>query len=65
MINHYKQIEDVEYTYNQLTKEYKKFYKDNNVENRNNLKRKIKDHRDAITRLVATLDNMYIGGPDK
>ena len=59
MINHTKQYERVEDTFKEVQKEYQIFKKNVSYANRNKLKLKIDEHREAINNLVASVNNIF------
>lgn len=59
MINHTKQYEKVENTFKEVQEEYSRFKKNISYENRNNLKRKINKHREALTNLITSVNNIF------
>lgn len=60
MINYKEQYNKVENTYKELEKEFKVFKKKISYENRCNLKLKINQHREAINKLVSSIDNIFL-----
>lgn len=59
MINHKKQFERVENTFEELQQEYTNFKKQESYENRNKLKQKVKEHRDALTKCMMSVNNIF------
>lgn len=59
MINHKKQFERVESTFEELQQEYNNFKKQESYENRNKLKQKVKEHRDVITNFMSSINNIF------
>lgn len=59
MINHKKQFERVENTFEELQQEYCNFKKQESYENRNKLKQKVKEHRDALTEFMLNINNIF------
>lgn len=59
MINHKKQFERVESTFEELQHEYNNFKKQESYENRNKLKQKVKEHRDVITNFMSSINNIF------
>ena len=59
MINHKKQFEIVENTFEELQQEYTNFKKQESYENRNKLKQKVKKHRDAFTNCMMSVNNIF------
>lgn len=60
MINHINKYEKVENTFKEVQQEYQVFKKKISYENRNNLKRKIKEHRQALSELVTSVNNIFL-----
>lgn len=60
MINHKKQFEKIEKTFEDMQEEYNKFKKNISFENRNNLKQKVNKHRQALTEFVTTINNIFL-----
>lgn len=59
MINHKKQFERVESTFEELQQEYSNFKKQELYENRNKLKQKVKKHREALTEFMLNINNIF------
>lgn len=59
MINHKKQFERVESTFEELQEEYSNFKKQELYENRNKLKQKVKKHREALTEFMLNINNIF------
>lgn len=59
MINHKKQFERVESTFEELQQEYCNFKKQESYENRNKLKQKVKEHREALTEFMLNINNIF------
>lgn len=60
MINHIKQYEKVENTFEEIQEEYNKFKKNISLENRNSFRRKVNIHRKALTRLLTSMNNIFL-----
>lgn len=60
MINHTKQYSRVENTYKELQKEYEIFRKNPTYSNKTQLINKIKEHRESIYNLKASINNIYL-----
>ncbi len=60
MINHKKQFERVENTFKELQQEYNNFKKKESYENRNKFKQKVEKHRDALTRCMLSINNIFL-----
>lgn len=60
MTNHTEQFKRVEDTFEELTKEYEIFKKRISYSNRNNLKAKINEHREALTKLMTSVNDMFL-----
>lgn len=60
MINHKNQYEKVEDTFKEVQQEYQAFKKNVSYENRNNLKRKVNKHRQALTELITSVNNIFL-----
>ncbi len=60
MINHQKQYNRVENTYKELQIEYEIFRKKPTYKNRTMINQKIQEHREAISSLKASINNIYL-----
>lgn len=59
MINHKKQLKKVESTFKELQQEYNNFKRLETYDNRCKLKQKVKEHRDAITSFMSSINNIF------
>lgn len=60
MINHTKQYNRVESTYKEVQREYEIFRKKPTYNNRTIINQKIQEHREAISNLKASINNIYL-----
>ncbi|MCI8618316.1 MAG: hypothetical protein HFJ60_08835 [Clostridia bacterium] len=60
MINHVEQFKRVKETFEDFEKEYKTFKKKISYENRSNLKLKINQHRESLSNLVSSINNIFL-----
>ena len=60
MINHVEQFKRVKETFEDFEKEYKTIKKKISYENRSNLKLKINQHRESLSNLVASINNIFL-----
>lgn len=60
MINHIEQYNRVEETFKELQKEYEIFRKNTTYRNRTMLSYKIKEHRQALTNLNTSINNIFL-----
>lgn len=60
MINHQDYKNRLQSTYINLLKEYEIFCKQNTLENKYNVKKKINEHREVLNRLMTCINNLFL-----
>ena len=60
MINHIEQYKRLENTYKELEREYEIFRKKPTYNNRTIINQKIQEHREAISNLKTSINNIYL-----
>lgn len=60
MINHTEQYNRVESTYKEVQREYEIFRKKPTYNNRTIINQKIQEHREAISNLKTSINNIYL-----
>lgn len=60
MINHKDKFNKVKETMNDLEQEYEVFRKNITYSNRNSLKLKVKEHRNAVADFITSVSNIFL-----